>query len=736
MGSRGTHSDEPQRERQRAEEIARVRANREPENARDVSPEAVKKLLYDLRVHQIELEMQNEELRRAQDEIENARARYFDLYDLAPVGYLTLSQQGMVLEANLTASDLLGVPRDRLVKVNLSKFIVAADQDIYFRLRRRIFEARTAQVCEMRLVKGDGTSFWVRLQASAPHEAPGGSAFRAVLSDVTARKGMEETLRASENRHRLLFEKSHDALVTLAPPTWGVASINLAAVAMFGARDQSDFISRPALHYSPARQPDGRASSEKARNMLDIAMREGSHFFKWTFQRMSGEEFAATVLLTRMEIDGRPLLQATVRDETEMKKLQVGLAQADRLASMGMLAAGVAHEINNPLTYVIYNAETLAEDLRRIGAAATRCGAALRGQVGNAEYARVAGNDAAMLDPARIEEAVGRAGEVLDGAVRIRDIARALGTFSRVEQTQQSMVEVNDAIERAIAMALNEIRFRATLVKDLGPVPAVWASEGRLSQVFLNLLINAARAIEEGDIEGNRITVRSWVETGEVFVEVNDTGRGILQENLSRLFEPFFTTRSAGLGSGLGLAICKTIIADFGGDIRVASEVGKGTRFVVQLPIPGDRSEAPRAQDDRESTMVAPGRGRILVIDDEELVLRTLKRLLTPQHEVITASGGEAGRAILERDQSFDVIVCDLMMPDMTGMDLHAWLVRRFPALAGQMVFLSGGAFTPKASQYLDAVPNLKLSKPLDSAKFQQVMASLVALSMGARAQK
>jgi two-component system, cell cycle sensor histidine kinase and response regulator CckA len=699
-----------------------------------LSPESARQLLYELRVHQVELQMQNEELRRAQQELEASRARYVDLYDLAPVGYVTLCEEGRVLEANLTAAGLLGAARRELLQQKLTRFILPEDQDVYFRHRRQLFETGTPQVCELRLLRRDGHTFWARLQASPPHEDGGQPVCRTVLSDVTERKRTEETLRASEARHRMLFERSRDALMTLTSPDWRVTSVNSSTISMFGVADEADFVSRPPWHYSPERQPDGRASAEKARAMVETALREGSHFFEWAFHRPSGDPFLATVLLTRMEIDGQPLLQVTVRDETHLKRLQAVLGQADRLASMGMLAAGVAHEINNPLVYVLYNVGTLAADLPRITGAARRCFAGLRNQVGDAAFLEIAGEDAPMLDPSMLEDTVDRAREALAGAQRIKNISRALGTFSRVESVERSMVDVNYAIECAVTMAFNEIKYRARLVKDLGPVPAIRASEGKLSQVFLNLLINASHAIEEGNVENNRIIIHTWAEDGAVFAAVKDTGKGILPQNLARVFEPFFTTKTAGVGSGLGLAICKNIVTDFGGDIRVESEVGKGTRFVVRLPAPADALESLAAPGGSETARGAAASGRLLVVDDEDLILKTMKRLLGREHQVVTAASGEKGRAILEHDQAFDVILCDLMMPEMTGMDLHEWLARRNPALAARMVFITGGAFTPRASHYLASVRNLKLEKPLDPVKLKGLVSELVGAARAKRA--
>ena len=254
------------------------------------------------------------------------------------------------------------MPRSALVNQPLNGFILSADQDVYYHHRRLLIETGARQVCELRMVRSDGQPCWVRLEATSTKDASGGLVYRAVVSDIAARKRAEATLQASETRHRILFEKSHDALMTLAPPDWRFTSGNSTTLAMFGAKDEAAFVSQPLSAYSPALQPDGVPSDEKAAAMIEAAMRDGSHFCEWTYQRLSDEEFPATVLLTRIEIDGLPLLQATVRDETEVKRLQALLGQADRVASMGMVAAGVAHEINNPLTYVLYNIHSLTEE--------------------------------------------------------------------------------------------------------------------------------------------------------------------------------------------------------------------------------------------------------------------------------------------------------------------------------------------------------------------------------------
>jgi len=540
------------------------------------------------------------------------------------------------------------------------------------------------------------------------------------------RKRALEALHESEERHRTLFQKSHDALMTLAPPSWQYSSGNAAAVALFGALDAADFLSRTPWQFSPDRQPDGQGSKEKYIELLKQAMREGSLYFEWTHQRVAGEHFPATVLLTRLELNGLALLQATVRDESEKRRLQASVAQADRLASMGMLAAGVAHEINNPLSYVLANVDSLVQDLPRFATATERCCAALRDRFGDGALAQIAGEDAVLLQAAMLADAIDRAREALEGTQRIKTIVRSLGTFSRVERTERAPVDPIVALEAAINMAHIELRHRARLVKDLAPVPAVWATEGKLAQVFLNLLVNAIHAIDEGNVRNNQITVRSWAEAGAACVEISDTGRGIPTEDLERIFEPFFTTKSAGLGSGLGLSICRNIMAELDGSLAVQSEVGKGTRFVVRLPILEESLQQPRAAAGSDSPKLPWVRGRILVVDDETAIQKSLGRLLGSDHELVTAASGEQAQALLTHDSAFDLILCDLTMPQMSGIELHTWLSVQNPRLARQTVFITGGTSMAAASEYLASVRNIKIEKPFDSNRLKRLVAELV----------
>jgi PAS domain S-box-containing protein len=414
------------------------------------------------------------------------------------------------------------------------------------------------------------------------------------------------------------------------------------------------------------------------------------------------------------------------RAEEKRRTLEATLAQTDRLTSMGMLAAGVAHEINNPLAYVLYNIESLSQDLPRLAEGMRRCHAALSARIGDGAMAEILGNGQHVFHPAMFDETLTQLREALSGTLRIRSITRSLGTFARVEQVEMAPVDLEACIEHALAMAANELKFRARLVRDYTRVPAVLASEGKLAQVFLNLLINAAHAIDEGHVEDNEVRVRTWSEAGSVYAAVSDTGKGIAPEHRDQVFEPFFTTKGVGVGSGLGLSICEHIVTEFGGEISFTCDVGRGTKFVIRLPQLPSGWERAGSETPERAGAPRPTRGRILVIDDEDGVRAILARILQHDHDVITASSGTEARALLETDKRFDVIFCDLMMPSMSGMELHAWLAEQDPHLADRVVFVTGGAFTPGATAYLAKVGNQRIEKPFDATSLKKMSDALV----------
>jgi CheY-like chemotaxis protein len=301
----------------------------------------------------------------------------------------------------------------------------------------------------------------------------------------------------------------------------------------------------------------------------------------------------------------------------------------------------------------------------------------------------------------------------------MRFIVRDLKIFSRSPaESTTGPVDVNATIASSLRMAWNEIRHRARLVKALGVVPHVEGNEARLGQVFLNLVVNAAQALPEGHADRHQISVSSSVEDGRVVVSVSDTGPGIPPEVIGRIFDAFFTTKPVGVGTGLGLAICQRIVTDMHGELTVTSELGRGSTFRVVLPIALDK---PVAVVPVAVVASQVRRGRILVVDDEELVARVVTRTLTKDHDVVSLVNARDALALCTRER-FDLILCDLMMPEMTGIDFHRELSRLVPEQAQRIVFLTGGAFTPEARRFLSETPREYLEKPYDPGDLRAIV--------------
>ena len=277
-------------------------------------------------------------------------------------------------------------------------------------------------------------------------------------------------------------------------------------------------------------------------------------------------------------------------------------------------------------------------------------------------------------------------------------------------------------------MVWNEIRHRARVVREFGPIPLVEASASKLGQVFLNLLINATQAILEGNVSANEIRVSTGTdEAGRAVVTITDTGTGIAPEVLQRIFDPFFTTKPIGVGTGLGLFLCHGIVKGLGGEITVESEVGKGTRFRIVLPGSAAGLAAPApAGEDRAATPPRELRRRVLLIDDEVNLASGLERALSSEHDVVLATSGREAKAILARDDRFDVVLCDLMMPDVTGMEVFAYIRAQRPHLAERTVFMTGGAFTAGARTFLEEVPNRRIEKPFDLDRLRSLIRDFV----------
>jgi CheY-like chemotaxis protein/two-component sensor histidine kinase len=312
-----------------------------------------------------------------------------------------------------------------------------------------------------------------------------------------------------------------------------------------------------------------------------------------------------------------------------------------------------------------------------------------------------------------------------EAAERVRVIVRDLKMLSRSgDEEHHGPIDIHRVLDSALRMASNEIRHRARLARQYGDLPPVEGNEARLGQLFLNLIVNAAQSIAEGHAEANEIRIVTRRESeSTVSIEVHDTGCGIPRESLKQIFDAFYTTKPVGIGTGLGLAICHRIVTSHNGAIAVESEPGRGTVFRTTLPVSSSQATAPATFSEKPAMA---RRARVLVIDDEEGLCSAIQRILESEHDVTTVNSAAEALALLEVEPPFDLILCDLMMPEKTGMDLYAELGQSQPDLAAKMVFMTGGAFTENASRFLEQNPGRAIDKPFKPSALRERVRSLV----------
>jgi signal transduction histidine kinase len=427
--------------------------------------------------------------------------------------------------------------------------------------------------------------------------------------------------------------------------------------------------------------------------------------FGWWLPSPAGPRHFETSLAPLRGPEGRILgVAGATRETTAERQSHADQLMAERMAPVGTFAGGVAHQINNPLATIMAN---LDFTLRELGDLTQELHAA-----------------ATVAQTARLAELGEPLRDARDSADRIRRLVRDLQRFAPAGSDRRAPVELNPTLDAALSLVWKEIQFRARLVKHFGPVGPVRASESRLRELFLNLVQNAAQAIPEGDPEHNEIRVSTAVGAGEhVVVTIEDSGAGIPAENLGRIFDPFFTTRPVGSSTGLGLSLCHRIVTELGGQITVASTPGRGSTFRVTLP--GIAAEP---------ELAAPGptpagpirRGRVLVVDDEPALGKAVRRSLMAEHDVTVVTSAREALARMAAGECFDVIISDLIMPGMTGMDLHAELLRADPETAARMVFLTGGAGMPEAREFLARVPNPRVDKPFETKNLAAIVTRLL----------
>jgi PAS domain S-box-containing protein len=540
---------------------------------------------------------------------------------------------------------------------------------------------------ETTAVRRDGTR--VPLEVSTTDITLDGH--RAILSfvfDATARKAAEQTRLRSEARFRELIERAPEGICIIRDGYIVYANAALVATLGFPSAQELYKVALTRLI-----SPVDLAALEVRLKILAEDRVPGVPSQVYRGRRPNGTPVTVEASSVPFEYEGKPSVLSLIRDVTERRALEARLVQADRLAALGTMAAGVAHEINNPLAYVMLNLDWIA---RKLAEGAT--------------------------DPASLEGMAQMLREARGGASRVATIVHELRSFSRSEGEARHAVDLAEVVRSAIRIASHEIKPRAQVTTSFSPAPPVWANEGRVEQVVLNLLLNAAQAMPETRASTNEIRVSVRTDGGgRAVLEVSDNADGIPPEILSRIFDPFFTTKPPGVGTGLGLSICHGIVGSLGGQITVHSEAKEGTTFRVSLPTASpDATERPPSSD--RPPALDGIRGRVLIVDDEVQIANTMRELLAAEHDVVAVTGGSEALGELRSGTEFDVIFCDLMMPGVTGIDLYLRIRAERPGLERRIVFMTGGAFTPRAAEFLASVDNRRLEKPFSMSLVERIV--------------
>ena len=586
----------------------------------------VRKLAHELQVHQIELEMQNEELRKSQQELEDSRDKYSRLYDFAPIGYFTISDDGVILDANLTGAKMLGVERSHLINKPLCVFIVKDDQDNYYRHRRKTCKVKERSVCEVRMVRKDGTEFYVQLQCGLEQDKREDTVrCLTVMTDITERK-------RAHDEHRNIFDLSIDMICICDIKNGYFMKINHAFEKTLGYSEE-ELLGSP--FYNFIHPDDIGPTTNEIEEMLAIGKevvgfenryrcKDGS--YKW-------------LMWTAKPIPENGITYATAHDITKRKKMEETLLQSEKLKSLGVITAGVAHEFNNILAVILGTAELL---------------------------------DSGFEDDQELKKGLNDiivAGE--NGAGIVKDMLSYVKSQEEAGISNYTPFDIRCLLEEAINFTSHRWESMAQAKgvdyqiyrEDMREIPEVLCSHAELLGVFINIINNALDAMPDG----GRLSFSTSSNDDTVFISISDTGIGMPEDVRRKIFDPFFTTRRP-LGTGLGMSVSYGVIMRHGGKIEAESEEGNGTTFNLSIPI--RKGAVQKVVPPEHERRVTGKKLHILVVDDNKDICDIVDGVLTRGGHAVTSVDNGAEAIELAGEKDFDLVLCDLLMPDVQGYDV------------------------------------------------------------------
>ena len=708
--------------RARAEGFVRRKFPLAPVSLETLSPEAVRQTVHDLQVHQIELEMQNEELQSSQLRLDRARARYFDLYDMAPVGYCTVSEQGVITEANMAAATLLATTRSSMVGQRISRYVAKGSQDRFYLHRRQVVSSGNPEVCEVQMLKADGTLCWVTMTTTTALEGDGSWVRRVVLHDITDAKTLFGALQESEDKFRSLLESSPDATV-IVNEQGTMVLVNSRTSAIFGYR-QVELIGKKVEMLMPPRFRQQHAG-HRSGFMANPSNRDMNPEFKLCGMRKDHSEFPMEASLNPLQTKHGQLVSCAIRDITDrklmadlLKEKNIELENARHAAEQANHAksdflSSMSHELRTPLSAILGFAELID-----------------------------AGTPPPTPSQKRSVDQILQAGwyllelinEILDLALvesgKLTLEVQAIALADIVRECQAMMEPQAD--KRGISMTIPAFDEPCFLMAD----------STRLKQILINLLSNAIKYNQPG----GTVTVScAQTELGRIRISVEDTGEGLSPEKIAHLFQPFNRLGQEGRaeqGTGVGLVMTKRLVELMGGSIGVESTVGKGSTFWIEMALapkqrPGETSAAApgpsQAPAHTQAAALTPTHTRlhtVLYVEDNAANLLLVETLMQGRLDIqlLSANNGFDGLAMAQTVLP-DVILLDINLPGISGLEVLKILLAD-PATAHIPVLaLSANAIPSDIQKGLAAGFYRYLTKPIKIDKFMATLDEALALA-------